>query len=148
MPSGCLYSNLSNAASLLWHALRALPGPLRRVNWAGFYLRNGPSDLILGPFQGRVACQTISFSRGVCGRAASMKKTQVVEDVHAFPGHIACDSTTRSEIVVPILLESGEVVGVIDIDCEEQKGFTDEDRVALEKIAALLAKGCDWRFLH
>ncbi|KAJ6257945.1 gaf protein [Drechslerella dactyloides] len=95
-----------------------------------------------------VACQTISFSRGVCGKAASMKKTQIVEDVHAFAGHIACDSSTRSEIVVPIILDSGEVVGVIDIDCEEQKGFTDEDRVSLEKIATMLAKGCDWGFLQ
>ncbi|KAK6526280.1 hypothetical protein TWF694_004881 [Orbilia ellipsospora] len=135
--------NLSNAASLLWYAFKALPEPSNRVNWAGFYVRNGQSELILGPFQGRVACQTISFSRGVCGRAASTLETQIVDDVHAFPGHVACDSSTKSEIVVPILF-NGEIVGVIDIDCEEEQGFTEEDRTGLERIAALLAEGCDW----
>ncbi|KAF3201596.1 hypothetical protein TWF106_002760 [Orbilia oligospora] len=138
--------NLANAASLLWHGLKALPEPSNGVNWAGFYVRDGPDNLILGPFQGRVACQTISFSRGVCGRAARTAETQIVDDVHSDVSHVACDSSTKSEIVVPILF-NGEVVGVIDIDCEEEKGFTGEDREALERIAMLLAAGCDWASL-
>ncbi|RVD81649.1 uncharacterized protein DFL_009502 [Arthrobotrys flagrans] len=116
------------------------------MKWPGFYVRDGPDNLILGPFQGRVACQTISFSRGVCGRAARMAETQIVDDVHGDASHVACDSSTKSEIVVPILFNC-EVVGVIDIDCEEEKGFTEEDREALERIAILLAAGCDWASL-
>ncbi|KAK6514243.1 hypothetical protein TWF506_008641 [Arthrobotrys conoides] len=113
----------------------------------GFYVRDGPDNLILGPFQGRVACQTISFSRGVCGRAARTAETQIVDDVHSDASHVACDSSTKSEIVVPILFND-EVVGVIDIDCEDEKGFTGEDREALERIAMLLAAGCDWASLR
>ncbi|KAF3160091.1 hypothetical protein TWF751_012090 [Orbilia oligospora] len=105
---GLKVCNLANAASLLWHGLKALPEPSNRVNWAGFYVRDGPDNLILGPFQGRVACQTISFSRGVCGRAARTAETQIVDDVHSDVSHVACDSSTKSEIVVPILF-NGEV---------------------------------------
>jgi putative methionine-R-sulfoxide reductase with GAF domain len=104
-------SNLSNAASLLWHALHALPYPSSRTNWAGFYVIDPsfPStQLILGPFQGKVACQTIRFGRGVCGTAVSTKTTQLVADVEKFPGHIACDAASASEIVVPIL-QDGKV---------------------------------------
>ncbi|QIW96518.1 hypothetical protein AMS68_002036 [Peltaster fructicola] len=104
-------SNLANAASLLWHALHALPEPSNRVNWAGFYVLD-PSkidQLILGPFQGKVACQTIAFGRGVCGAAASTATTQLVPDVEEFPGHIACDGDSQSEIVVPIL-KAGKVM--------------------------------------
>jgi putative methionine-R-sulfoxide reductase with GAF domain len=104
-------SNLSNAASLLWHALHALPYPSSKTNWAGFYVIDPsfPStQLILGPFQGKVACQTIRFGRGVCGTAVSTKTTQLVADVEKFPGHIACDAASASEIVVPIL-QDGKV---------------------------------------
>ncbi|KAF3189042.1 hypothetical protein TWF173_001347 [Orbilia oligospora] len=135
---GLKICNLANAASLLWHGLKALPEPSNRVNWAGFYVRDGPDNLILGPFQGR--------GKGVCGRAARTAETQIVDDVHSDVSHVACDSSTKSEIVVPILF-NGEVVGVIDIDCEEEKGFTGEDREALERIAMLLAAGCDWASL-
>lgn len=105
-----LESNLSNAASLLWHAYHSLPSPSRAVNWAGFYFvdPSSPSQLILGPFQGQVACQTIAFGKGVCGRAAQTGITQLVEDVEKFPGHIACDGASKSEIVVPIL-QGGKV---------------------------------------
>lgn len=119
-------SNLANIASLLWHAFHALPQPSSSVNWAGFYVRDdrfpSPSassrstsasspeeyKLLLGPFQGKPACQEIRFGRGVCGTAALRKETVVVPDVLAFPGHIACDADSRSEIVVPILW-GGEV---------------------------------------
>ncbi|KAF2822032.1 GAF domain-like protein [Ophiobolus disseminans] len=137
--------NLSNTAALLWHAYHSLPEPSSAVNWAGFYFTN-PSDasqLILGPFQGQVACQIIAFNRGVCGTAAATATTQLVEDVEAFPGHIACDGASKSEIVVPIVKE-GKVVAIIDIDCAELKGFTDEDQEALEELAALLARSCDF----
>ena len=108
-------SNLANTSSLLYHAYTSLPrsSPSHHVNWAGFYTLNPTSpppspSLILGPFQGRVACQTIAFNRGVCGTAAAEKRTVRVFDVHEFPGHIACDERSRSEIVVPIL-RNGEV---------------------------------------
>lgn len=101
-------SNLANTASLLWHALHALPSPSNQVNWAGFYVldQKKPRQLILGPFHGKVACQTIAFGRGVCGAAAQTGETQLVPDVDKFPGHIACDSASKSEIVVPIIKDS------------------------------------------
>lgn len=104
-------SNLANAASLLWHAFHALPAPSSSVNWAGFYVLDAtaPRRLILGPFQGKVACQTIAFGRGVCGKAAAEGETVLVRDVEEFPGHIACDADSRSEIVVPVLNNKGEV---------------------------------------
>jgi L-methionine (R)-S-oxide reductase len=103
-------SNFSNTASLLWHAYHSLPSPSSSVNWAGFYFTSptNASQLLLGPFQGQVACQTINFGRGVCGTAAKQAKTQLVEDVEQFPGHIACDGKSRSEIVVPIV-QGGKV---------------------------------------
>lgn len=106
-PTYAQASNFSNTASLLWHAYHSLPSPSSSVNWAGFYFvdPSNPSQLILGPFQGQVACQTIAFGKGVCGTAAQTKITQLVEDVEKFPGHIACDGASRSEIVVPILKE-------------------------------------------
>jgi GAF domain-containing protein len=102
----------------------------------------------LAPFQGKVACQTIPFGRGVCGAAAATAQTQLVTDVDAFPGHIACDSESKSEIVVPIVVggEKRRVVGVIDVDCAEKNGFDETDRVWLEKLAELIANGCDWPF--
>ncbi|KAE8386680.1 GAF domain nucleotide-binding protein [Aspergillus alliaceus] len=150
-------SNLSNVASLLWHAYAALPSPLSAVNWAGFYVRQdkfpnlntqGQSQeqqkkLWLGPFQGRPACQEIRFGRGVCGTAAEKGETVVVGDVLQFPGHIACDAQSRSEIVVPILSQ-GETVAIIDVDCTEVDGFDEADRKFLEELAGLLANSCDW----
>ncbi|OBT61795.1 hypothetical protein VE03_08773 [Pseudogymnoascus sp. 23342-1-I1] len=138
-------SNLANASSLLWHAYKSLPAPLSDVNWTGFYVldRTTPSQLILGPFHGQVACQTIAFSRGVCGYAATHKTIQVVNNVEAFPNHIACDGATKSEVVVPLLVE-GEVVAVLDVDCAVLSGFDEEDALALYELAELLAKGCDW----
>ncbi|KAL1891503.1 hypothetical protein Sste5346_007594 [Sporothrix stenoceras] len=144
--------NLSNTASLLWHAFQSLGAPSNRVNWSGFYVidpsRVERDQLILGPFHGKVACQTIALGRGVCGTAASLKKTQLVRDVEAFPGHIACDSASQSEIVVPIVVGSGtddeKLVGIIDIDCAVLDGFDEVDQAQLEKLAALLASSCDW----
>ncbi|KAI4725600.1 hypothetical protein E4T49_06667 [Aureobasidium sp. EXF-10728] len=140
------HSNLSNAASLLWHALHALSSPSSHTNWAGFYVLDPSSStqqLILGPFQGKVACQTIRFGRGVCGTAASTKSTQLVHDVEAFPGHIACDAESASEIVVPIL-QAGKVVAIIDVDCAVKNGFDDEDKKYLEELAGLIAESCDF----
>ncbi|KAJ5887793.1 hypothetical protein N7495_007834 [Penicillium taxi] len=104
-----------------------------------------PEDhlLLLGPFQGKPACQQINFGRGVCGTAAASQKTLVVPDVLEFPGHIACDAESRSEIVVPIIVR-GETVAIIDIDCAEPEGFDDEDKKYLEKLAEFLADSCDW----
>ncbi|KAK7424364.1 hypothetical protein QQZ08_008622 [Neonectria magnoliae] len=145
--------NLANAASLLWHAYKSMGAPSTEVNWAGFYVLDKSSQepqLILGPFHGKVACQTIQFGRGVCGTAAQTGTTQLVKDVDAFPGHIACDGDSKSEIVVPILAEqpgdNGErkVVAIIDIDCAVLDGFDDVDKAHLEDLAALLAKSCDW----
>lgn len=114
-------------------------------------------QLILGPFQGKVACQTISFGRGVCGAAAAGRETQLVPDVNAFPGHIACDGDSRSEIVVPILVaaagngqgegekkEEKKVVAIIDVDCAVPDGFDAVDRMWLERLAELIARSCDW----
>ncbi|KKA28746.1 hypothetical protein TD95_003284, partial [Thielaviopsis punctulata] len=145
-------SNLANAASMIWHAYKSLPSPSNAVNWAGFYTIDPsvPSgkQLILGPFHGKVACQTIAFGRGVCGTAAATQKTQLVPDVHAFPGHIACDSVTKSEIVVPICVtkENGSksIVGLIDLDCTELNGFDETDQKFLEQLAEQLAAACDW----
>ncbi|KAG7288663.1 hypothetical protein NEMBOFW57_005017 [Staphylotrichum longicolle] len=149
------HSNLSNAASLLWHAYKSLPSPSNQVNWAGFYTLDPSSpptrpQLILGPFQGKVACQTIAFGRGVCGAAAATAQTQLVADVDAFPGHIACDGASRSEIVVPIVVAagggsgSGRVVAIIDVDCAVVDGFDEVDRRWLERFAKVIAEGCDW----
>lgn len=112
----------------------------------GFYTLDPLSptnQLILGPFQGKVACQTIAFGRGVCGAAAATGETQLVPDVDAFPGHIACDGDSRSEVVVPIVV-GGKVVAIIDVDCAETNGFDEIDRKWLEELARLLAGGCDW----
>ena len=122
-------SNLANAAALLWHSLPDL-------NWAGFYLLEG-KKLVLGPFQGKTACIEIPLGRGVCGTAAAEDRTLVVEDVHAFRGHIACDSASNSEIVVP-LHKDGAVVAVLDLDSPSLARFTDSDREGLERFAAIL----------
>ncbi len=123
-------ANLANAAALLYHSLDGL-------NWAGFYLLEGDA-LVLGPFQGRPACIEIPVGRGVCGAAVAEGKTQLVPDVHEFPGHIACDSASSSEIVVPIHVGS-EIVGVLDLDSPHIGRFTEEDRAGLEEFARILA---------
>lgn len=122
-------SNLANAAALLWERMDG-------INWAGFYLRRG-DRLILGPFQGKVACTEILIGRGVCGHAAERKQAVVVPDVHAFPDHIACDAASRSEIVLP-LLHQGEVLGVLDIDSPHLARFDENDRKGLEAFAEIL----------
>lgn len=118
-------ANLSNASALLNQFLD-------RVNWVGFYVTEG-TQLVLGPFQGMPACVRIPFGRGVCGVAAETKTTQLVADVHQFPGHIACDSASNSEIVVPIVKE-GAVIGVLDIDSPEKNRFDELDQRYLENI--------------
>ena len=122
-------ANLANAAALLYHGMDSL-------NWAGFYLREN-DVLVLGPFQGRPACIEIPVGRGVCGTAAAEGSTQLVRDVHQFPGHIACDSASSSEIVVP-LRAGGEIVGVLDLDSPRIGRFTEEDRAGLEAFAEVL----------
>ncbi|KAF2171984.1 hypothetical protein M409DRAFT_50588 [Zasmidium cellare ATCC 36951] len=138
-------ANTANTASLLWHAYHALPSPSNQVNWAGFYVLDAstPSQLILGPFHGKVACQTIRFGKGVCGAAAAQQKTQLVPDVEKFPGHIACDSESRSEVVVPVV-KGGKTVAIIDIDCAVENGFEEEDQRKLEELAEILSEACDW----
>ena len=119
-------ANLANLSALLWQTLE-------EINWAGFYLAEGEDLLVLGPFQGKPACIEIPFGRGVCGTAAAQDATQLVPDVHAFPGHIACDGASRSEIVVP-LHGGGRVVGVLDIDSPVPARFTEADRIGLETL--------------
>ncbi|CAI7387616.1 CGH_1_collapsed_G0033100.mRNA.1.CDS.1 [Saccharomyces cerevisiae] len=133
--------NLSNASSLIWHAYKSLGVD---INWAGFYVTQASekNTLILGPFQGKVACQMIQFGKGVCGTAASTKETQIVPDVNKYPGHIACDGETKSEIVVPIISNDGKTLGVIDIDCLDYEGFDHVDKEFLEKLAKLINKSC------
>ena len=123
-------ANMANAAALIWEYLPDL-------NWAGFY-RNVDGSLLLGPFQGKAACIRIAFGQGVCGAAAVTRETQLVEDVHAFPGHIACDAASESELVVPIVHE-GRLVGVLDLDSPTKARFDAADREGCEALMALLA---------
>ncbi|KKO13207.1 MULTISPECIES: GAF domain-containing protein [Pseudomonas] len=111
------------------------------LNWAGFYL-NRNEELVLGPFQGQVACVRIPFSKGVCGAAAATRQTQRVEDVHAFPGHIACDSASNSELVIPLVKE-GRLIGVLDLDSPKLGRFSEEDQVGLERLAAIFLELTD-----
>ena len=122
-------ANLANASALLWQHLD-------RVNWAGFYLLEG-DKLVLGPFQGKPACIEIPVGRGVCGTAVAQNATQRVADVHAFPEHIACDSASNSEIVIPIR-QNGAIVGVLDIDSPEKDRFSAEDQDMLEAFVNVL----------
>ena len=124
-------SNLANAASLLFHTLDT-------VNWAGFYLMRG-DELALGPFMGNPACVRIPLGKGVCGTAAAQRETLVVPDVHSFPGHIACDAASRSEIVIPLTVQ-GKLYGVLDIDSPVPDRFSEADRHGLETFARML----DW----
>lgn len=122
-------ANLANASALLFEALD-------NVNWAGFYLMEG-GKLVLGPFQGKTACIEIPVGKGVCGTAVLKDQTQLVYDVHLFEGHIACDSASNSEIVIP-LHKNGEVVGVLDIDSPTVGRFTQEDKSGLEEFAKII----------
>ena len=122
-------ANLANASALLWHSMTDL-------NWAGFYLMEG-GQLVLGPFQGKTACIEIPVGKGVCGTAVAQKATQLVPDVHQFPGHIACDCASNSEIVVPIF-KNGEVVAVLDIDSPSLGRFDETDRAGLEQFVKVL----------
>lgn len=128
-------SALANTANMSALLFEALPG----LNWVGFYLLQG-RELVLGPFQGKVACVRIGLGRGVCGTAAERLTTLIVPDVHAFPGHIACDSASRSEIVVP-LIQDGRLLGVLDLDSPQLARFDEEDAAGLEAAVAVLM-GC------
>lgn len=123
-------ANMANLSALIWQFLPDL-------NWAGFYRMVG-GELVLGPFQGKAACIRIPLGRGVCGTAAQTGETQLVPDVHAFPGHIACDAASASEIVVPLMLD-GQVIGVLDLDSPRVARFDAEDATGLETLAALVA---------
>jgi L-methionine (R)-S-oxide reductase len=125
-----LVANLANTVAALREAVTA-------ASWIGFYIVRG-GELVLGPFQGKVACVRIAFGRGVCGNAAAERRTLIVPDVDQFPGHIACDAGSRSEIVVPIV-RRGEVVAVLDLDSYERAAFDDADAAGLHPIAELLA---------
>lgn len=122
---------IANAANLSALAFQALP----ELNWVGFYFFDG-TELVLGPFQGKPACVRIPLNRGVCGAAASQRQTQLVPDVHAFPGHIACDAASRSEIVVP-LVHKGELIGVWDVDSPVPDRFDEDDRKGMEALCAV-----------
>lgn len=122
-------ANLANTAAAIWQAMD-------RINWAGFYLME-EGKLVLGPFQGKPACIEIPVGKGVCGTAVKEGKTILVEDVHQFPGHIACDSASNSEIVVPIF-KNGEIYGVLDIDSPYFARFTPEDQQGLEALVRIL----------
>jgi len=127
--------NLANMSALINQALK-------EINWAGFYLMKD-GMLVLGPFQGNPACIRIPVGRGVCGTAAKTLEAQLVPDVHLFPGHIACDAQSQSEIVIP-LLKDGTLLGVLDIDSPIKNRFDAEDQQGLETLCQMLVQGCDW----
>ena len=132
-----LIANLSNGSALLKESLD-------QINWAGFYLmreQDGKRQLVLGPFQGKPACVRIPVGKGVCGTAAKENRTLLVKNVHEFPGHIACDSASQSEIVIPIR-NQGVVIGVLDIDSPVLDRFSEKDKEGLEKIAAVIESHC------
>ena len=124
-------ANMANAAALIFETLPD-------VNWAGFY-RNIGGELVLGPFQGRAACIRIPFGQGVCGAAAATRRVQRVDDVHAFPGHIACDAASESEIVVPIVRD-GDLIAVLDIDSPHKSRFDAEDEAGCVRLGEILAR--------
>lgn len=124
-------ANAANTAALIWEMLPEL-------NWAGFYFRRG-DELVLGPFQGRTACVRIGMGKGVCGTSAAERRSVVVEDVHAFPGHIACDAASNSELVVPLLV-GDDCIGVLDLDSPRPSRFDDVDRDGIETLASIWMK--------
>jgi GAF domain-containing protein len=129
-------ANAANPSALIYHSLP-------EVNWAGFYFYDG-RELVVGPFQGKPACVRIALGAGVCGTAAHTRRTQLVPDVHAYPGHIACDADSRSEIVVP-LIGDGELVGVLDLDSPRVERFDETDRRGLESIAEVFVRSLSER---
>jgi L-methionine (R)-S-oxide reductase len=131
-------ANSANTCALLFEAVPNL-------NWAGFYFLQG-RELVLGPFQGKVACVRIALGKGVCGTAAERRETLIVPDVEAFPGHIACDAASRSEIVIP-LIEAGQLLGVLDLDSFQLNRFDQEDAAGLDGIVAVLLQSTDLRRL-
>ena len=128
-------ANAANFSALLYHALP-------EVNWVGFYFFDG-KELVVGPFQGKPACVRIALSRGVCGAAATTRTTQRVADVHDFPGHIACDAASRSEIVVPLVLADGSLLGVLDIDSPIPERFDAVDQAGVESLAQIFLNACN-----
>lgn len=136
----CFLPNLANASALIYQTLPDL-------NWAGFYLTDSAQNqLVLGPFQGKTACIRIPWGKGVCGTAAKNDSVQRIDDVHQFPGHIACDSASNSEIVIPIHANE-KVVGVLDIDSPSLGRFTQADQAGLTRLAEILEAACDFSFL-
>ena len=131
-----LIANAANTSALLFQMMPDL-------NWAGFYFLRANDELVLGPFQGRVACVRIAKGKGVCGAAVQRRTSVLVEDVHAFPGHIACDSASRSELVVP-LIAGGRVLGVIDLDSPSVSRFDAEDQSGIENVAAIFLAATDF----
>lgn len=129
-------ANAANTAALLF-------GTIPDINWAGFYFLHSEAELVLGPFQGKPACVRIAVGRGVCGTAVEQRATMLVEDVHAFPGHIACDADSRSELVVP-LIHKGGVLGVLDIDSPLVGRFDADDAAGVEALAAIYLETSDW----
>jgi GAF domain-containing protein len=129
---------IANAANLSALVFELVPD----LNWAGFYFLKSPQELVLGPFQGKVACVRIAVGKGVCGTAVAEKKTMLVPDVHAFPGHIACDANSRSELVVP-LIANGEVIGVLDLDSPLPGRFDAEDQAGFERLAEIYTASSD-----
>ena len=130
-----LIANAANVASLIWHLVPDL-------NWAGFYLMKG-GELVLGPFQGKPACVRIAVGKGVCGTSVEKRATMLVKDVHAFPGHIACDSASNSELVVP-LIKGGRVLGVLDLDSPLTARFDEEDQRGIEKLVQIFVSATDF----
>lgn len=126
-----LIANASNCAALIFHIMPDL-------NWAGFYFLDGVDELVLGPFQGKPACVRIPVGRGVCGSAVARETSILVEDVHAFPGHIACDAASRSELVVPVR-RNGRIIGVIDLDSPRVSRFDNDDQAGIERLAEIFA---------
>lgn len=123
-------ANMANISALIWQAIPDL-------NWAGFYRFDG-RELVLGPFQGKMACIRIALDKGVCGAAARERATQLVEDVHSFPGHIACDAASRSELVVPIVAEDGRLIAVLDLDSPKPARFGPADQQGAEALIAAI----------
>jgi len=147
-----LIANASNISSAIYNAIISSRG-VQGCNWVGFYFtRRVENDgeervLVLGPFMGKPACRRIRLSEGVCGAAARTKEVQLVKDVHDFPGHIACDSASNSEVVIPLLSKENEVLGVFDLDCPVLNGYSEEDAEFLEKVGRMLVEGSDWGIL-
>jgi GAF domain-containing protein len=130
---------IANAANFSALVFNLVPD----LNWAGFYFLQANDELVLGPFQGKVACVRISVGKGVCGTAVVQQRSMLVPDVHAFPGHIACDSASRSELVVP-LIKDGNVIGVLDLDSPTVGRFDSEDQAGFEALTAICVAASDW----